>query len=172
MSFLAAAALLLSLANLVFTMGVIRRLREHTALIAENKRPVPSMGDIPGDFTAQTSDGEPISQGTLALPVLMAFLTTGCQPCEEAIPHFLAYAADYPGGRDHVIAVVTGPAHETPEYVALLSEAARVVVEDPDGPVQRAFGVKGSPAFGILDRSGIIQVATRRVEDLPALVPA
>ncbi len=171
---LAIVATVVSSVNLLFTLGVIRRLREHTRLLAEGaaKRVAASMADSPQDFSALTVEGRPVSRDSLTPSALVAFLSTGCTPCEDAVPAFADYAAAFPGGRDHVMAVITGPDHEVAGMRERLAGVAQVVVERPDGPVQKAFGVDGTPAFGVLDRHGVITVASRSVGDLPALAHA
>ncbi|MEU6033842.1 hypothetical protein ABZ801_00370 [Actinomadura sp. NPDC047616] len=164
---------LLSTVNLVFTLGVVRRLREHTQLLNENqRRPTPSLAGMPAPFTAETMDGRTVSRDSLTAPVLIGFLSTGCRPCEEAMPQFIDYAAGFPGGREHVFAVVTGPPEQVEEYRSRLADIAQVISELPDGPVQSAFALDGSPAFGILDDNHVVTISTRKVSDLPAAVPA
>ena len=171
LTMLVAVFIPVSLLNLIFTLGVIRRLRQHTELLNEQRRqPVPSMGDVPAAFVAKTVTGSALTRESLRTPALIGFFTTGCGPCETALPLFITYAAAFPGGSERVVAVVIGPQEEAAEYSLRLAEVAQVVVEYPDGPVQTAFSVDGSPAFGILDERGVVKLATRSVAYLPAPV--
>ncbi|KOT41659.1 hypothetical protein ADK41_09965 [Streptomyces caelestis] len=168
---------LLSLLNLVITFGVVLRMREHAGLLAEGGgeqrqnrmagRPRP-MGSEAGPFTAGTIEGETVSRDTLLVPTVLGFLSPGCAPCEKAVPPMLRYAAAVPGGRDHVLVVISGPPGEAADYAREFADVARVVVEEPDGPVQSAFAVDGFPAFGILGAGGAVTLATRKVAELPA----
>ncbi|WP_128763542.1 peroxiredoxin [Micromonospora sp. MW-13] len=161
------------LSNLVLTVGVIRRLREHDARLPTGQpevavRPRPMAAEM-APFTAVTTTGEHLSSSLLPTPTVVAFFSPGCRPCEVAAPRFLRYAADLPGGREQVLVIVSGGA-DAPAYAEQFRPVARVVVEEPTGPVQTAFGVEGSPAFGVVDQGGVIGTATRRVADLPTAV--
>ncbi|MEV0040352.1 hypothetical protein [Streptomyces sp. NPDC050804] len=176
---LAALLGLLCILNLVFTYGVIIRLREHSQLLAEGhgqdvsdptgNRPRP-MGDEPSEFSAVTLDGETVSRDSLTGPAVIAFLSPGCVPCEKATPEFLSYAGTVPEGRDRVTVVISGFPPEATKYAAQFTGVGRVIVEEPDGPVQSAFAVNGFPAFAGLDVDGAITVSSRRVADLPTAV--
>ncbi|WP_026402053.1 hypothetical protein [Actinomadura rifamycini] len=99
--------------NLVFTLGVVRRLREHTWLLNdERRRPRPNMGDVPAPFSATTTDGRTVSR--------------------ESLPEFVRYAAAFPGGREHVLAVVNGPAEDVEESRERLAATAQVITDLPD----------------------------------------
>lgn len=173
LTMLVAVFIAVSTLNLILTLGVIRRIRQHTELLNEQRRkPVPSMGDMPTAFVAKTVAGSTVTRESLQTPALVGFFTTGCEPCETALPLFISYAATFHGGPKQVLAVVSGPQEEAAEYSLRLADVAQVVVENPDGPVQTAFSVDSSPAFGILDERGVVSVATRSVADLPASVAA
>ena len=91
----------LCLIDLVLTLGVVRRLRDHTSrLTAMNAAAL----DIPSDalrapgtpvdpFTVTDIDGVDRSLGDLAEPTLVAFFAPDCPACEEKLPAFLAYAS-------------------------------------------------------------------------------
>jgi hypothetical protein len=122
----------LCLLNLLLTVGVIRRLKEHTALIESMNAPPPAMvlspGERIGDFTAETEDGVRVSSDTLATELLVAVFSPGCSACTEQLPRFVGAARTATGGRDHVIAVVAGAREEYAEEIDRLSVVARVFV--------------------------------------------
>ncbi|MES4904070.1 MULTISPECIES: hypothetical protein [unclassified Streptomyces] len=170
---------LLCLVNLVFTYGVIMKLREHSEALAEHSGPTEGgtgrprpLGSAVSDFTAMTVTGQTVSRHSLAASSVVAFLSPGCLPCEQAVPDFLKYAAAVPGGRDRVLVVVSGQPSEGAEYAERFGEVAHVVVEAPGGPVQSAFAMNGAPAFGVLGAGGSVSVATRSVAELPTAVSA
>src|SRR5687768_11835646 len=100
--------------NLFLTVGVIRRLKEHTGKLAD----LPTMGAAPslmlgevervGEFAATTSDGEPVSRDLLSGQTLVGVLSPNCSACEERLPEFVAMAETFPGGRGQVLAIVAG----------------------------------------------------------------
>ncbi|MFJ4585172.1 TlpA family protein disulfide reductase [Streptomyces echinatus] len=170
---------LLCLLDLVLTVGLVRRLRQHTELLNERSNRqgshagevMTAVGTAPQEFTATTIDGEAITRDSLTTSTLVGFIAPGCKPCRAEFPHFLRAAAEHPGGREHVLAVVSdGPG--SAEYAAQLKEVARVVVEAPDGVVTTAFSVRGVPAFGLLGAGTAVTAAAVHFADLPAAVPA
>jgi hypothetical protein len=157
------------LLDLILTLGVIRRLREHTTHLETLLRAgagapaasgLPAVGGTVGEFAARTLDGEDLSRRSLSGETLVAFFSPGCKPCLEKLPGFLDHAARRIGGRRLVLAIVAGGDAAGAEMAETLSPVARVVVEDGyDGPVARAFGVREYPAFCLVDSEGTIVAA-------------
>jgi thiol-disulfide isomerase/thioredoxin len=175
MPYLVAAVVLvglLCLFDLVLTLGVIRRLREHTEKLAALDGPrddtVMPAGSLVRPFTAATTTGGEVSRDTLRGPTLVGFFTPGCTPCLERVPEFVAYARDFPGA---VVAVAVGDATETAGLVGSLRDVADVVTEPQDGPVQSAFGVGGYPALCLVDGAGLVLAGGTTMRDLPAPSP-
>ncbi|SNR41428.1 peroxiredoxin family protein [Actinomadura mexicana] len=167
MPYLTAAVVLiglLSALNLVLTLALIRRLRGHGAADPGHAGPPMALrpGSQVGDFTATTTEGEPVSQTNL--PGLVAFFSANCDPCHELAPRFAALTTGLPR-----LAVVTG---DDPELVAVLSPSVRVVVEDHDGAVSSAFQNTWTPALYIVDGGRRVVAAGGRLEDLPIESPA
>ncbi|GAA2590071.1 hypothetical protein SMC26_20370 [Actinomadura fulvescens] len=144
---------LLCTVDLLLTVGVIRRLREHTELLAARNEPPGGLpvGSAVGEFTAVDTDGRAVTRESLDDGTLVGFFSPGCAPCEEIKPRF-AEAAGTDGGR-RALAVVSGPGgRETAEG---LSAVARVIVEDdPGGPVCAAFQVQAFPTLYRLGPGG------------------
>ncbi|WP_143590742.1 TlpA family protein disulfide reductase [Thermoactinospora rubra] len=172
MAYLVAAVALIGLLaalNLLFTVGVIRRLREHTAELAALRgrgaaqggpAPLPEEVALPagspiGGFTAVTVDGAPVALEVFGERPLVAFLSPHCLPCKEQLPAFIEYAAARPGGPDAVLAVVVGTQEEAAQTVARLRPVAAVVVEPDGGPLQQAFAVTGFPAFVLVQQGRV-----------------
>ncbi|WP_163509046.1 redoxin domain-containing protein [Fodinicola acaciae] len=153
MSFLIALVAVLTvlcLLNLLLVFGVIRRLREHTELLAAQKggTATVSIGERISDFEATTVDGMPLSNADLGAETVAAFFSPSCKPCQAKLPRFVEYAGQLPGGRDQVLVTVAAEdAAEASEFVRKLSPVARVVVEEGNGPVAEAFGVQMFPTL-------------------------
>lgn len=150
MSFLIAAMVLtgmLSVLNLVLTVGVVKRLREHTGILADAANPGTAIGagEPVGEFATSTVDGESLVKADLVGDTLVAFFSTTCEPCEEKLPKFIDFARTLHGGRDQALAVVVGDPSLASWQIADLALVARVVVEETDGAVSTAFGVRGYP---------------------------
>jgi hypothetical protein len=166
----------LCLLNLVLTLGVVRRLREHAVLLAKLQptapNPMLAVGERVGSFDTVTVDGRPVSRDTLDGPTLLGIFSPDCSACAERLPNFVDLAGGYPGGRERVLAVVVGDEHETVAQVAALAPVARVVVEAANGPISRATSVRGYPAFGVLDEGGHVLSAGTNLDLLDVLVGA
>ncbi len=163
----------LCLADLVLTLGVVRRLRDHSKRL-ELRRGFQSdvdtigkPGEMVDSFTATSMTGAPVSTSDLVEPTLVGFFSPDCPACEEKLPAFLSYARAFPGRKLAVIAGENGGL----KYRTALSELAEVVVEQERGPVQKAFGVSGFPAFVVVV-DGVLAQATHDVAELPAHQPA
>ena len=85
---------------------------------------------------------------------------------------FTAYASTLPGGLDRALAVVVGNGQEAEQMASQLGEAARVVVEQPGGPIATAFAVSGFPTVFALDAEGAISAAGFTLDKLPVLAEA
>lgn len=163
--------------NLLLILGVVRRLRVHTAMLTAGGGPAAPPGLIPagervGGFAATTVGGEPVSRDALAGDTVVGFMKPGCPPCEENLPGFLRLAAATPGGRHRVLAVVAGTAAEAAPLVARLSPAAQVLLDAEEGPVARAFEVHGYPAYYVVGETGIVRSAAYRPQQISIAAPA
>lgn len=149
----------LCLLDLLLTFGVIRRLREHTELLARSQPAgvdvigLPA-GTAPPAFTATDGDGAAV-RGPSGLRVV-AFFSTSCSICPKRAPAFVDYVRGHPVGRDEVLAVVVGQTAESVPYMADLTDVARVCTESADGALERSFAVRGFPAFFVLDAGGTV----------------
>lgn len=177
MPYLVVAIVLLGLVagtNLIFTYGVVRRLREHTtrldAMAAGQPEPdlILPAGAEPSPFDpVLTTTGESIGRDDLAGGALVGFFSASCAPCREQAPRFAERAAA--GDRGRVLAVAVGTPEATRDLVTLLEPVARVVVEIEEGPLHRAFAVQGYPAMCVLDGDGRVKAPASAVERLPEL---
>jgi len=160
MAYLAFAVALvgaLCVLDLLLTVGVIRRLREVTEQLAVAGRtpgaglPRAAPGHAVSDFTTATEDGEPLTRADLAPQTLVGFFSPTCAPCKELLPDFLDHAAQAPGGRELVLAVVIGTPAEAAPLVRQLAPLARVVVERSDGALSTALRTTAYPTLLLLD---------------------
>lgn len=140
--------------DLVLTLGVIKRLREHTALLTKRGGGPPSIekGEEVGRFATATADGETLTPELIADDTLVAFFSTTCGPCKAKLPRFVESARAKAGGRDRVLAVVAGD--EPTAFVDQLGPVARVVAEGVDGPLSTAFKVQVYPVLLKVGREG------------------
>lgn len=173
----AVLAVALSLLNLAFIVGILKKLREHAELLSRTATPRVSLGvgEPVGDFTATTVDGERVGRDALADDTVVGFFSTSCEPCKAVLPRFVDFADGRPGGPARVLAVVVGDAADSAAFVAELSLVATVVVEDVGGAVGTAFGVRAFPVQLVVGsgRDGRAVVTADRVDlDRPVAAPA
>ncbi|HEU5471039.1 MAG TPA: TlpA disulfide reductase family protein [Actinophytocola sp.] len=151
----------LCLLNLLFILGVVRRLREHSTAIAALGRAggmgdgVLAAGSEVGAFSATTIEGERVSADGLSGRTLVGFFAPGCEPCHLQLPSFVDIAADVPGGPSQVLAVVELGDGDRAAMVDRLRGVARVVLDEPGGAVTKAFAAEAFPSFCVLDERTI-----------------
>ncbi|SDH79135.1 TlpA family protein disulfide reductase [Nonomuraea jiangxiensis] len=166
------------LLNLLLTIAVIRRLREHTELINRGNAQASGQGEITlpagarvGDFRVVTGDNREVTRDDLREGLLVAFFSPRCPSCEEQKPAFVRYASGLSGGRDDVIAVLLGSPEELEGLREELSGVAQIVIEaDVEGDMSTAFGLSGYPAFCLMGQDGVLAVTGYRVDILPGYV--
>jgi hypothetical protein len=163
----------LCLLDLVLTLGVLRRLRDHSeALDLLRSQPVADsrlgVGERAGSFSAVSTTGVTVT-GEVPASRLVGFFAPGCQPCEEQLPTFMAYAVGFPG---EVLAVVASDGRKSYPIGAELAEVGAVVHEPGNGPVHQAYRVSGYPSMYLVDGDGIVQATGSAVSALPAAAPA
>jgi hypothetical protein len=149
----------LCLVNLALTLGVVRRLRVHTELLSvrsEHAVPMPILA--PGKsieyFESKTIEGEAVSRDVLRDGTLIGFFSPGCWACKDQLPGFVGYATSRKRSKRPLGIVVASDGGD--DLIAALGSDTRVILEPPGGPVARAFGVIGFPAFCRLSPDGTI----------------
>lgn len=184
MAYLAASVALLGIlcgANLLLTVGVVRRLREHTAKLAavpdwgQGPGMSVSPGEMVGDFLVTTIDGEPVAREILSGTTLVGFFAPGCPGCEERVPDFAGHARAM--GRDQALAVLAGGGPlddqqpgEASRLIDGLGGSARVVIEDLQGPLTKAFGVSSFPSFALVSDGGTVIAVSADLVSLASLL--
>jgi hypothetical protein len=164
---------LLGVVNLLFSFGLVRRLREHTAILdrvssGPDQVMLPAGGRA-GEFSAVTIEGAAISRQGLGADTLVGFVSTTCSACVERLPEFVRFAKRHTGP---VLGVVVGSGDEAAAMIGALAGVATVVQEPGGGPVATAFEVKAFPAFGLLDAGGVVRASGLVPEALTAAAPA
>jgi thiol-disulfide isomerase/thioredoxin len=167
---------ILCLLDLVLTFGVVRRLRQHTQLLdaqITGGRPAvrPRPGHRVGDFAVADVHGRSVNQDVLGPGTLVGFFTTDCTPCKELLPRFVTHVTDLGLDPDDVLAVLAAPTVDE-AMIARLGAVARVVVQEPDGPMVRAFDLSGFPTLVRMGPGGMVEAAGAVLEAIRGLVPA
>lgn len=164
---------ILSCVNIVLTLALVRRLNRQprtASPVEEMDFPLPAPGTPVGSFVATTTGGERIGTKNLTGRILVGFFTVGCPPCERLRPEFRALASTFPGGRDQVLAVISGGTGDPTSLAGQLDDIARVIVEPPAGQVSTAFGIDAFPAVCLL-KGNVVTAAEFDLESLTRHVP-
>ncbi|WP_433371901.1 TlpA family protein disulfide reductase [Streptosporangium sp. CA-115845] len=167
---------LLCAVDLLLTMAVIRRLREHTEQFAalQNGDPAQSLlreGTPLPAFDAESVDGETVNSQA-APPEVLALLSTECVVCLEEMPRFLRFLGDRGVDRSAAVVVIMGG--DTPKAEKLvegLRPVAQVVRQPWGGPIEKAFQARLFPNF-YLASDGVVRVTSISVANLDRPVPA
>ncbi|MBP2327581.1 thiol-disulfide isomerase/thioredoxin [Kibdelosporangium banguiense] len=174
MPYLVAAVILvgvLVIIDLILTLGVIQRLREHARLLTQALEGTQSVADfmlpagspLPG-LRATTVDGTAAPDTG---PLLIGFFSPTCHACLERLPGFVSYADAFDG---RVLGVAVGAPEDVGDIVAKLRGVADVVIEQVDGPLAKALQVKGMPAMATVGADGVVVASGFELAALPSLV--
>jgi hypothetical protein len=171
-----AVALVCTLLNLLLVFGVLRKLREHDALLAGATPPgrdhsdaIAAVGATVAAVTASTLDGGPVSSRRGDGSLLVGFFSPGCRPCEERIPEFIRF---HERTGIAAVAVVVDTDGDSGPHVRRLSGHVEVVVEPAGGTFGTAFQVTSYPALCLVDTAGVVLASGNAFSDLPDFVPA
>ncbi|MEV0588772.1 hypothetical protein [Nonomuraea sp. NPDC050310] len=165
MPFLIAAVVfvgVLCLLNLVLTLGVLRRLREHTA---ELERLAGQRMFLPYDPAVLVGRSLPEA---LTGARLVGFFDVDCSTCHEKAPRFAAAAKDEPA-----LAIVTGSASKVGDLLEVVGGTADVITGEDAGLIAHALGVEAFPTFLRATADGTIEAADTELAALgsPATAP-
>jgi len=157
----------LTVANMLFLGAVTRRLRQHSevlkSLTVRNESGLLPGASIP-TFTTTTTKGDVLgSTWLLDGSALLAFVTTHCVGCRDALPQLKQLLRSESSRK---ALVVIGGEPGSP-FETALEGMATVVVEPELGPVQRAFRVDAFPSFFAVEGGRVI-VNTTNVRGLAA----
>jgi thiol-disulfide isomerase/thioredoxin len=179
MPYLTAAVVLvgaLGILNLVFTSGVVKRLREQSAtLLKLSAMAMPDEvmvgpGEQVGDFHTTSVTGTAVSRAGLVAPTLVGFFSPDCAPCKDVLPRFAAYARTLDLAPEQVLGVVVGDPARAGSVVSALDGLATVVTEGLDGPVSKAFRVSGYPAVCLLNDEHLVMGSGYDMDAIPVPV--
>jgi hypothetical protein len=167
-----------TLLNLLFTLGVIRRLREHTKLLSRSSGAgeagvMTAAGERVSDFSAATADGIAVSRASFAAPTLVGFLSPQCPACVDRLPRFVALAGRMPARKAQVMAVVVGGDEAgVARLRGELDPVATVLTDVDRGDLVHAFGVTGFPAFAVVDADGLVLSSGYDLDQIAVPVPS
>ncbi|WP_433171338.1 TlpA family protein disulfide reductase [Actinoallomurus sp. CA-150999] len=159
--------------DLLLTLAVIRRLREHTLRLADMPPTRPDLvrpGTPLGDFKVTAEDGSTVSREAFTSPTVVGVFSTDCSSCHERLPEFTAFVET--ARPQQVLALVTGQASDAAEFTAAMGAAVTVVVEPLGGPFGRALQVSQFPSFYLIGDDAVIVAAESTPGQLPVTARA
>ncbi|MFI5913093.1 TlpA family protein disulfide reductase [Dactylosporangium sp. NPDC051541] len=147
----------LTLFNLIVVLGVVRRVRSYETRLGGVAEAAPVLSTPVGarvaEFVTSTVDDRKVSRDTLSGTTLFGFFSPDCSACHERLGDFKATAARFPG--DAYAVVIRDGGDLEPVLRGL--GGTPVVLEDPEGPLSQAFGVRGFPAFVMVREEGVVE---------------
>lgn len=165
MAYLAAAVAVvgvLCLFDLLLTVAVIRKLREHSARLSRVALPdtlLPAGTEVAeasiADGHGEVVDGAWLHTGTK----LVVFMSATCSACIDQLADAVAHASGFPGGPDSILIAIAGKDGHSAEIISAFNGIARVVQGSQADSVVSAFRVSAYPSYFVLD-TGRVQVAT------------
>jgi hypothetical protein len=119
--------------DLILTLAIVRRLREHAALLAVGGAAAPFTppGTALPEFTAASLDCTAVTRAFFTEPAVVGMFSTTCASCRERLPEFADRVRPLDARR--VLAVIEGDRDDAEPFVTLLSPVATVVVEPARG---------------------------------------
>lgn len=168
----------IGLLNLLLLVGVLARLKDHTATIEElaggrdSHEGVAKPGTTIGEFDAIAVDGSVIGRHDLERGDVVAFFSPTCGPCIERVPQFATYASQLARTGATVVAVVVGDPGQAREMIETLTPGALVVTAARPDPIVTAFEASGYPAIYLVGADHTVAASGHTMGVLPALVPA
>jgi hypothetical protein len=165
MPYLAAAVAVvgvLCLFDLILTVAVIRKLRDHSARLSRVTLPATLLpaGTEVAEVATVDRYGEAIDGAWLRNGMkLVIFMSATCSACIDQLPDAAARAGGFPGGPDSILTAVVGADGNSAEIVSAFDGIARLVQGAQVDSVVSAFQVSAYPSYFVLD-NGRIEVAT------------
>ncbi|GAA2690691.1 MULTISPECIES: MauE/DoxX family redox-associated membrane protein [Actinosynnema] len=156
-------------AHLLFTVGLVARIKELQAGAAPRHSNLPAPGTVVQGFSAVDTDGEALTREDLGEPTGIGFFSVGCGPCRVLSD---ALVAEPPPGR-FVSFVDVDPAEPdaTARLVAKVGQFGRVVLIGADDPLLTAFGVLAFPTL-LHVHGGVVTASGTKLGDGVLAVPA
>lgn len=124
----------------------------------ELRGPAPKVeeGDAAPKFVLKNIHGEEVALST-GVATLLAFGTTWCPPCKNAVGTLKEIDGEFSGESFHVLGIYI---QESQEVVAKHASEQGISYEallDADAAVFKSYGLSGFPAFFVVDGKGIVR---------------
>jgi hypothetical protein len=131
----------------------------------------PDVGAPAPPFTSRTSTGAVLDTATLAgRNYLLAFVSSTCMGCRDALPGMIGYASQLPGDFG-LITVIVGDARRGRDIEQALAPVATVVSEPDGGPISTAYQIRLFPSYILVSDTGTVLATGQSVRDLPQPQP-
>ena len=131
------------------------------------------VGSRAPDFSLKATDGKTVTLSALrGRPVVIAFFASWCHPCEEELSVLERFQAEY-AGRLTVIGVSYQDLRsDSVAFVERLHVTFPALLDDPDAPVGKRYGVRELPQAVFIDSRGVVRGRIYGETSRRALQPA
>lgn len=134
--------------NLLFTIGLVRRVREHEAQIAALGATGEHLGIPLGAYVPNVEVLDVRAQEispTWPGDTVVGFFSTTCDACREHLPEYLAWASQR--DRLQTICVIDGPTDDALEMARGADDVARLVLAPHAKALADGFAITGVPVL-------------------------
>jgi hypothetical protein len=127
----------------------------------------PDVGSPAPPFTARTSTGALLDTAELAgRNYLLAFVSSTCMGCRDALPGMVGYATQLPGDF-RLVTVIVGDPLRGRDIEQTLAPVATIVSEPDGGPLSTAYRIRLFPSYILISETGTVVATGQSVRDLP-----
>jgi peroxiredoxin len=132
------------------------RYAEYARKLVDNPRR--AREDYSPEFTVRTLHGETVSLSGLAGKIIVLdFWATWCPPCRASVGELKELTRKYPRERVVLISVSADKEEDKWRDFVAKKEMDWHQFRDPEGSIQRTFGIHAFPTYIVIDPEGIIR---------------
>ena len=127
-------------------------------------------GDVVKDTTSASFKAD-VLDASRSTPVIVDFWASWCGPCRQSLPLYNRLQEDFPASDFAILAV--GLDEDAADARTFLREhpVEYTALQNSQGDVAQAFGLKGMPSSYLIDRAGVVRYSHAGFEprDIDAL---
>jgi cytochrome c biogenesis protein CcmG/thiol:disulfide interchange protein DsbE len=165
-----AAIVALVVASIAIPAGVLALIVTHdsgggsppgttsTTLVSPTDERRARVGTPAPDFALRSSTGRNVTlSGLRGKPVVITFFASWCNPCEKELPVLTRVQHAYAKHLRVIGVSFQDLASDSKRFIRRLHVTFPALLDDPDGPIGRRYGVRSPPQTIFVDARGIVR---------------